>query len=104
MFQNTYGFGRDSAKADKELGDFKNLFFNADASAAAAPMEVRGAGWAVCIACRWHRVQSTGECVWPVQQQPVQQQPRWKRVGLVGRCALHADGSCAVAWRVCLAS
>lgn len=40
VFQNTYGFGRDSAKADKELGDFKNLFFNADASAAAAPMEV----------------------------------------------------------------
>ncbi|KAF6261436.1 VID27 cytoplasmic protein-domain-containing protein [Scenedesmus sp. NREL 46B-D3] len=40
VFQNTYGFGRDSAKAEKELGDFKNLFFNADASAAAAPMEV----------------------------------------------------------------
>jgi hypothetical protein len=44
VFQNTYGFGRDSAKADKELGDFKNMFFNADASAAAAPMEVRGGG------------------------------------------------------------
>lgn len=41
MFQNTYGFGRDSAKADKELGDFKNMFFNAEAGAAAAPMEVR---------------------------------------------------------------
>eukprot|EP00879_Flechtneria_rotunda_P026492 GHRR01028249.1.p1 GENE.GHRR01028249.1~~GHRR01028249.1.p1 ORF type:complete len:452 (+),score=188.52 GHRR01028249.1:1096-2451(+) len=40
VFQNTYGFSRDSSKAAKELGDFKNMFFNAEAGEAAAPMEV----------------------------------------------------------------
>ena len=40
VFQNTFGFGRDSKKAQKELGDYNDMFFNADAGAAAAPMEV----------------------------------------------------------------
>jgi hypothetical protein len=61
VFQNTYGFGRDSAKADKELGDFKNMFFNADASAAAAPMEVRkGCRWSAWEVAAWPGFDSAG--------------------------------------------
>jgi hypothetical protein len=48
VFQNTFGFGRDSTKAAKELGDFGGAMFNAAAGEAAAPMEVR-----VCIAAVW---------------------------------------------------
>eukprot|EP00775_Hariotina_reticulata_P006643 gene6643-6868_t len=41
VFQNTYGFGRDSKKAETELGDFRNMFFNpANVEQQAAPMEV----------------------------------------------------------------
>jgi hypothetical protein len=29
VFYNTYGFGKDSNKMDKEFGDFKDMFFNA---------------------------------------------------------------------------
>jgi hypothetical protein len=42
VFQNTFGFGRDSNKAAKELGDFGDTMFNINAGEAAAPMEV---GW-----------------------------------------------------------
>lgn len=45
MFQNTFGFGRDSNKAAKELGDFGDTLFNVSAGEAAAPMEV-------CVECR----------------------------------------------------
>lgn len=40
VFQNTFGFGRDSNKAAKELGDFGDTLFNISAGEAAAPMEV----------------------------------------------------------------
>lgn len=40
VFQNTFGFGRDSNKAAKELGDFGDTMFNINAGEAAAPMEV----------------------------------------------------------------
>lgn len=50
VFTNTYGYTKDSAKADKELGDFRGVFFNAGAAAAAGPMEVRRLARAVvCV-------------------------------------------------------
>lgn len=40
VFQNTFGFGRDSNKAAKELAGFEDTMFNINAGEAAAPMEV----------------------------------------------------------------
>lgn len=40
VFQNTFGFGRDSNKAAKELGDFGSTMFNISAGEAAEAMEV----------------------------------------------------------------
>lgn len=48
VFQNTFGFGRDSNKAAKELGDFGDTLFNISAGEAAAPMEVGGCRGRAC--------------------------------------------------------
>jgi len=54
VFQNTFGFGRDSNKAAKELAGFEDTMFNINAGEAAAPMEV-GVFWGcgVCVCVGW---------------------------------------------------